>query len=721
MRSEFYRWRNERNATTPIEIARFGLLCTATLPLSLWVAFFSYDYIYRLDLCQEALTHQDHEIMSLNNKDSENRCFGREKEMIEVNAFLNKNPHQVLVIAGANESGKSRFVSEMLRELNTSRGITYIQLAQLGVDSVSTLTHAIVDAFNLKWLSMRYALVDVLPFAGSEIVVMKERFSERDLNQGLRVITQALQENAASSKSRDRLPIIVIDGIGEGASGWINSPEGERCLHKMLSWCIYLTKERQLAHIIYTGNEKFVLNIMDGNRLTRGHIKILGLGDLSREESSRLALQDFPNASEDEIRKILNTFGGFIHDVRGVSRDIHNMLLQQKEAKERSEIVDQVISSKFREQVERVRAAFAKGKDEDESLDDSDAKEEEEEEEMDPFMDPLKAVYSEAQASKRDASLFHNSRSESSYSKLQLWQTIQRLVNSERMTVPFAELRDDVFDGDISPLLELMHDDVFGFEINNSSSTGGLSWKVKPATPALGRAFRFLTSNGGLKKQFDRLEIDLQYREEIKDVERQRRLLWQKRKNLELRKSSLKGTVDLGIGLGQTKIAKNSLASVYESIVAEEAAYESQEQDLRYRLDTLLKNRADLADSASQDISGTQDDAGTKQLPRQQSQHIERKLKSAILQIIAREEPGIGNLKETFERKTLEKAFRYLDRSGDGVVAAEDLVRVIENITGEKVKIEAAQSLIRAWDMNNDKKMDFDEFINIILNDQEDK
>mmetsp|Transcript_21639 Transcript_21639/g.32771 ORF Transcript_21639/g.32771 Transcript_21639/m.32771 type:complete len:290 (+) Transcript_21639:1422-2291(+) len=289
------------------------------------------------------------------------------------------------------------------------------------------------------------------------------------------------------------------------------------------------------------------------------------------------------------------------------------------------------------------------------------------------------------------------------------------------MTVPFAELRDDVFDGDISPLLELMHDDVFGFEINNSSSAGGLSWKVKPATPALGRAFRFLTSNGGLKKQFDTLEIDLRYKEEIKDVERQRILLWRKRKSLELRKSSLKGTVDLGKGLGQTKIAKNSLASIYESIVAEEAAYEGQEQDLRYRLDTLLKNRADLADSASHDISGPQDDAGTKQLPRQQSQHIERKLKSAILQIIAREEPGIGNLKETFERKILEKAFRYLDRSGEGAVAAEDLVRVIENITGEKVKIEAARSLIRAWDMNNDKQLDFDEFIKIILNDQEDK
>mmetsp|Transcript_21638 Transcript_21638/g.32770 ORF Transcript_21638/g.32770 Transcript_21638/m.32770 type:complete len:163 (+) Transcript_21638:312-800(+) len=162
--------------------------------------------------------------MSLHNKDAQNRCFGREKEMIEVKAFLNKNPHQVLVIAGANESGKSRFVSEMLRDLNTSRGITYIQSSQLGVDSVSTLTHAIVDAFSLKWLSMRYALVDVLPFAGSEIVVMKERFSERDSNQGLRVITQALKENAASSTSRDRLPIIVIDGIGEGASGWINSP-----------------------------------------------------------------------------------------------------------------------------------------------------------------------------------------------------------------------------------------------------------------------------------------------------------------------------------------------------------------------------------------------------------------------------------------------------------------------------------------------------------------
>eukprot|EP00547_Thalassionema_nitzschioides_P012314 CAMPEP_0194258352 /NCGR_PEP_ID=MMETSP0158-20130606/41129_1 /TAXON_ID=33649 /ORGANISM="Thalassionema nitzschioides, Strain L26-B" /LENGTH=698 /DNA_ID=CAMNT_0038997743 /DNA_START=121 /DNA_END=2214 /DNA_ORIENTATION=- len=698
MRSAFYHWPNQQNKTTPLEVARFGLLSCAVLPFSLWVAIFSYDYLYRFDLCQDALTHQDDEIKRLLKNDTssgQKACFGREKELQEMKILLNKDPDQVILVAGANESGKSRFVSEMLRDLNTSRGITYIHLSQLGVDSVSTLAHAIVDAFNLQWLSMRYALVDVLPFAGSEIVVMKERFSERDLTQALRVITQALKRNAASSTKYNRLPIIVVDGIGEGESGWINSPEGERCLQTMLSWCIYVTKERQLAHIIYTGNEKFVHNIMDQNRLTRGHIKIVGLGDLSRQEASKLVLQELPDATDDEIEKIINTFGGFIHDIKAVSRDIHDILSQEKNEKKRSETFDRVVSSRFRQQVERVRAAFAKGRNEDDVLED-DTPTSDKDEEMDPYMDPLKAVYSEAQASKRDAACYSDTRSDSSYSKLQLWQTIKRLVSSEKMTAPFAELRDAIFDGDVNPLLELMQDDVFGFEINNSSFGGGLSWQGKPATPALGRAFRFLVSNGVLKEEFGTLEIDMEYKREIEDLERERLLLWRKRRSLEQRKSSLKGTVELGKSLGRNKIAQNSLASAYESIVAEEAAYELHEQELRNRLDTLVKRRAEIADSTKQDIPGF------KRLSHHQSYHVcvERKLKSAIMQIISREEPGVENLRELLGTKSLENAFRYLDRSGDGTVVAEDLVRVIENITGEKVRLEDAQSLVRAWDIN---------------------
>ena len=109
--------------------------------------------------------------------------------------------------------------------LSKNQGVTYIQLAQI-VDSLSTLTHAIVKSFQLTWLHMRHALVDVLPFAGSEILVIKERFSDRDLVQALLVVTDALQQHAAASNGPR--PVIVIDGLWEKARrGFGALPKGD--------------------------------------------------------------------------------------------------------------------------------------------------------------------------------------------------------------------------------------------------------------------------------------------------------------------------------------------------------------------------------------------------------------------------------------------------------------------------------------------------------------
>lgn len=159
--------------TTGLDVARFGLLSIATLPFSLWVAMFTYDYYYRIPLCKDALAQEDDEISYVRGKKKAPVIGrGRQQQLAEVRAILSSAPHQIVVVAGTNESGKSRFVEETLRSLSLHRGVTYIQLAQI-VDSLSTLTHALVRAFDLRWLQMRHALVDVLPFAGSEILVMK--------------------------------------------------------------------------------------------------------------------------------------------------------------------------------------------------------------------------------------------------------------------------------------------------------------------------------------------------------------------------------------------------------------------------------------------------------------------------------------------------------------------------------------------------------------------
>jgi hypothetical protein len=177
-RPQPHHYRGDQRRTTGLDIARFGLVSIATLPFSLWVALFTYDYYYRIPLCKDALVQEDDEISYIRTKGKKKGRLigqGRQQQLAEVQALLNNPPHQIVVVAGTNESGKSRFVEETLKGLSLSRGITYIQLAQV-VDSLSTLTHAFVRAFDLRWLQMRHSLVDVLPFAGSEILVMKGSF-----------------------------------------------------------------------------------------------------------------------------------------------------------------------------------------------------------------------------------------------------------------------------------------------------------------------------------------------------------------------------------------------------------------------------------------------------------------------------------------------------------------------------------------------------------------
>ena len=175
------------------------------------------------------MAQEDNDIAFIRSKSQdEHPCIGRDRQLqLVANLLKNPQPHQIIVVAGTNESGKSRFVAECLRSLlPPQRGVTYLNLSTV-VDSLSTLTHALVRSFDLRWLQMRHALVDILPFAGSEILVMKERFSSRDMAQALYVINEALklsgggQDNTKNKKKEEgnssclnknnERPVIIID------------------------------------------------------------------------------------------------------------------------------------------------------------------------------------------------------------------------------------------------------------------------------------------------------------------------------------------------------------------------------------------------------------------------------------------------------------------------------------------------------------------------------
>ena len=727
----------QANATTFLDVARFGLLSIATLPFSLWVALYSYTYFNRVPICCDALSEEDSEISFARSKKSvegqeERPCIGRDQQLAEVRALLSSTPHQILVVAGTNESGKSRFVSEILRNVSLTRGVTYIQLAQM-VDSLSTLTHALVRAFDLRWLQMRHSLVDILPVAGSEILVMKERFSDRDLAQALLVVTEALAAKVSSNQKRLR-PVIVIDGLGEG-NGWIRSPEGRRSLERLIKWCIYVTKERRLAHIVLTGNEELVISLTDQNRTTRGHVKVIGLGDLSLKDACQVVVQEIPDATPAEVEKITEIFGGFIHDVQSASREIQARLKyagggDKIDATSREKIFEDVLSNRFRLQIERITAAFSKGKGQEEESAGIACKckhsEEDDKDDMDPYLDPLKAVYSEAQARQEhdadDAS--DNASQGASWSQLQLWQTLQRLIESENMTVPFADLRDDVFDGNMVPLLELMNEDVLGFEVE-SSSESGWSWEVKPATPALGRVFHFLVTNSSLKERFQEIQLVSESRERVNDIEEERQHLRKEKQRLDLRKASLLRTVELGkeLRVRKDKKAQQQQESIYNTIVAEEVANELRGIELRKQLRALSTTpKPEVATPATE----TKPNAAMKEvaavatkkdttspspatLPVDHQLSIQRQLKKAILQTYVQE-----GSKDKFER--FRYAFEELAASRGGISAA-DVVKLIKATSGEDIDLKAAQDFIQAWDVNADKHLNYEEFVTMLLTD----
>ena len=785
----YYQQQVHQKTTGPLDVARFGLLSIATLPFSLWIALYSYDYYYRIDHCREALAQgdPDWDAIAANHKDTVSPCplIGRESQLGEIQALLSSNsPRQIIVVAGPNESGKSRFVSEIIKTIDPSeQGVTYIQLAQI-VDSLSTLTYAFVRSFNLRWLQMRYALVDVLPFAGSEILVMKERFSSRDLVQALMVITEALKQHAiveSAQKNNNcknrRLPVIIVDGLGEG-SGWIRrTADGKNCLQRLLKWCIYVTKERGLCHVILTGNEELVISLTDSNRLTRGHVKVIGLGDLDVADTAstsagnnnnnnnnnpgqqkqqarnnlrdsppgRIIIQEFPDATNAEIQKITDTFGGFVHDLSSTGRQIQYVLSQQPTKptrKERSKIIDLVLSERFRLQVERVTAAFAKGIDDDSLAEmrqrnnsSNNACADDDDDDLDPYLDPLKEIYSEAQASQNDTvddDPEHELSNTTSWSQLQLWRTLQMLVDSKDMTVPFADLRDDVFGGDMTPILELMNEDVLGFEvvdnsssssmtsdssssskiINGSSLYAGWSWQVKPATPALRRVFRYLVQDSSLKERFLVIQEGTDRQEKLDENERDRFELRRERRRLDLRKNSLLKTMELGKVLRMEDLVRKKIGGVYKKILSEELDIEKRCLEVLKKRESLRHEQQQASSSSTATTpdhhckTNTIGDVNNNNNNEPDHASIQRQVLTAIK----------NSQNEEREKKKFRHRFENLAKSKAGITAS-DLVALIKKSTGEELDIEEANSFIRTWDANDDAHLDYDEFVDMLLTD----
>jgi len=73
-----------------------------------------------------------------------------------------------------------------------------------------------------------------------------------------------------------------------------------------------------------------------------------------------------------------------------------------------------------------------------------------------------------------------------------------------------------------------------------------------------------------------------------------------------------------------------------------------------------------------------------------------------------------NRMSEQDSQKELEDAFRTFDQDGNGFIEADELVRVVTSM-GEKLTLEEATAMLAEADANNDGKIDYQEFCEIML------
>lgn len=278
------------------------------------------------------------------------------------------------------------------------------------------------------------------------------------------------------------------------------------------------------------------------------------------------------------------------------------------------------------------------------------------------------------------------------------------------MSISLSELRDAVFDGDKAPVLDLMSEDILSFEVVNRSSDGGWFWKVTPASTALGLAFAQLVKNGELKERFHQVEEAEERNVEKKSLEFERARLYREKKNLDLRKKSLLQTIELGKEIGQEKVARQSLAIAFKDIVREEEMQDIDDRRLRDRLFLLAACNGGNYDKQAKETE--QHDMVHAITHREDHFPLQNLLKSVVIDIMSATE---GSDDERYMR--LKRAFDVLDETKDGKITAEDVARVVRESTGHDVSLSTAKLLVEEWDLDDDKGLDYEEFVQLILSD----
>lgn len=338
------------------------------------------------------------------------------------------------------------------------------------ISEIHDLVMEFVQECGCRWLNTRRLAVECLPVAGSEVLVLKERFTLQDLKRMLATVTQALE--MVKEQGSGTVPTVVVDGLFTGTQPWVQTPEGQECLRTLLTWSVYVTKDRQIAHVILLANEQFAMEVDTVHRYLRGNINLVDVGGFTPAAAKEFICEQAPDLCTKEVDAIVTTFGGAVPDLRWI--------VEQHTAYP-SKSIDELLSTRVAQQCEKLMSAFSQlppsksrvpqgpsSEPADASADGGSS----------TSLDSIRQEYSASCAEEGVIEMSSNIDEAASkapkWSGFQLYNTLERIVKtnggvSGKGAVPYVELVDEIFDGDVTALGSLIEHDILGIRAQSNT------------------------------------------------------------------------------------------------------------------------------------------------------------------------------------------------------------------------------------------------------------
>ena len=233
----------------------------------------------------------------------------REEEIKFFVDWFSEPPQRILFVYGPKSSGKTTVIeyvieNKLLKQKN-KYWVKYLNLRGKLISSYKSFLEALIVPEEVYKETVEKSInlaLGLISLEGKKIKQIREK--ERNL-------FDVLMEEIEKEKKKGKIPILIIDEIQKLRDVYIENGNGEReLLKEFLNFCIRLTKETHLCHVvILTSNTVFIERIYNDARMKETS-KFKKIDHLSKDKVvDWLKLEGF---DEKSIELVWEYFGGNI-------------------------------------------------------------------------------------------------------------------------------------------------------------------------------------------------------------------------------------------------------------------------------------------------------------------------------------------------------------------------------------------------------------------------